>query len=292
MLHTKELQTKILDLFNDYGVDDWMVKDVEFDWLELELVSYKVADILVWASRANLDISFSKMGDKSVLEYLNLIRFLQKCRGSEIKIEGIVTDSCRKDKGQYDSVMISHPEFARFLEYVVHNMIYRVEQDMFEHIFRTYDEDDDMDTEDFDGEDFKDYVYRRNYLSYRKAPYFLMGFFEPFTGDELNRIDKYVNQSITYRSVFKKAKKFTNAYLGMVAIYIDAMLMTNDALKDNGTLRYSLIYDAMLLVGKVGKKSHDYEGKGREKYQDVYNWIKAAMRLGSVDDIYNQYKLV
>ena len=91
MLGTKELQTIILDLFNDYGVDDFLIS---IDLLHPKikgLASYDLAQKL-WSISFNRLIPLPNYVQE-ILECVKLIKFLDKTGDDDV----ILSHSSRKD---------------------------------------------------------------------------------------------------------------------------------------------------------------------------------------------------
>lgn len=91
MLGTKELQTKILDLFNDYGVDDFLIS--------IDLLHPKIKGLASYDLAKELEsISFDRLiplpnYEQDILECVKLIKILKKTGDDDV----ILSHSSRKD---------------------------------------------------------------------------------------------------------------------------------------------------------------------------------------------------
>jgi hypothetical protein len=92
-----------------------------------------------------------------------------------------------------------------------------------------------------------------------------------------------------------KEKKYNkNEILGEAAVEILTFIVRNDILGEmSKTKKYSLVYDLLVLfnvdVGIMIQEDGFSGSVGREKYQQVRNWITASKKSNSINVVFTEY---
>lgn len=194
-----------------------------------------------WGSMCADDVSVRDFEEyiERQKEVARFIQLLRGCRGSKLTIKGVITNPAGNQiKGIELTATISSEEFQFLLDICSNSYLYRVTEGF------PWSNDDTC-----------------------------LIFYPPLSDDKLGEIlEKDIKDLYPLRG---------NALKGC-----QAKLLLDYILPETGnwskTKQYSLIYDFIRLQGKIGKKIVTAEGFsgdiGREKFQEVSNWLKAYQK--------------
>lgn len=245
----------IIPIMEVYGMSDIEMSDPLEQFTSL---SRRIATILnINVTWIHIDWQQKAIQDAEVPK---LIRFLRACEGSTIKLRGNATKPLGKlVKGSELALTISDPDFLLFLEKSANTWLKKRYGDNFEDIFG-WDAKKAVTSQKDTGEE-----YNQIEDSF---------FTEEFSNEEIEKIINYFKKQ-------SKEKSSENGIRGFVADNICKLILP--ATKGwTQTKQYSFVYDVMLVgkcTGKIAITEEGFSGDiGREKAQQVRNWIKAFER--------------
>lgn len=242
--------SEIKAIMEAYGFADIDIPN-EFNPNLTKSVSEWLSSFVVWYAKG---YAIDHFLSTSLKELPLLIRFLRTCEGSALEIKGIITKPQGKQKiGTELTISISNHRFLAWFELFVNSWLERMQDGLFQYEF---DWDFKKPLEDEEGQD----------------PFFT----EPYSDEEISQIISY------YEKLEKSHLKYSkNGELGRLAYRIIDLIQPVVA-DWNRTKLYSFAYDVMLLGKCTGKSCITEEGFsgdiGREKAQQVRNWLNARQR--------------
>lgn len=262
MLEEEQMRNEIKAIMATYGISDFDIHDKLNPDVKAS-ASRKIAFFL------NIHGNYKKHDweqELNLVELPLLIRFLRTCEGSAIEMKGTITKpQGRQIKGTEVSVKVTNHSFLKWLEMFVNTWLEKEQDGLFQYVFGWKDKEPItwMRTES-SGSNTERIEY--------KDPYFT----EDYSDEELEKIIQHYNQESKF---IKKSTK--NGELGFIASkIIEYVQPLSHEWKQ--TKLYSFVYDMMLVgkcVGKVAIIEEGFSGDiGREKSQQVRNWIKAYNR--------------
>lgn len=256
----KQLASDIIAIMEAYGISDFNIND-KLNRSVKTLASNKIATLL----RINYR-HIQNVGKTSLAQYLEelplLIQFLRACEGSVIQLKGTITNPRGKQiKGTETYAKLSYPHFLTGLEMFTNTWLEKEQDGLFQYEFGWKDKEPITWTETkTSGSNTEEYEY--------KDPYFT----EDYSDEEIEMMISFLKHEQ------KQEKKTTkNAVLGFVANNIVELIkpVTQNWIV---TKLYSFVYDVMLVGKCVGKviTEEGFSGDiGRDKFQQVKNWIVA-----------------
>ena len=173
------------------------------------------------------------------------IRFLRSCRGSKLKISGTITNPyAGQVKGTGVDFTLSDEETLYFLHLYMNTVLYDSQDGYYQYWFDWGD---------------KEYFWEER------------GIWQPYTDEELDKIIAYEN----YEEAKNNAVK-GNGKIGRLCYNWYSRLKEKKSFGGGKQKEYSFIYDLLVLAERTNYRGDGFSGTiGREKYQDVKNWIAA-----------------
>lgn len=228
-----------------YGIADFDIPDKQNPNFKIA-ASRRIASLVVWY--ANNGYSIDHATQTSFKDLPLLIQFLRTCEGSDIELRGKIQNPHGKQvKGTELKVTISNHHFLRCLELFANTWLEQQQNELYQDEFG-WDSKEPLKVNDEE-----------------QDPYFT----DPYTDEEINDIiDYYERLEKSYRKYTKKGE------LGRLAVRIvDIIEPVATDMKQIDC--YSFVFDVMLKGGMTGEDSITYEGKGREKADQVRYWLNA-----------------
>lgn len=250
----KTMVDKIKAIMDYYGISDFEIPDK----LNHDIKASASKRLAFYLTFTNVSTISSEL-EVSRKELAEFIKFLRACEGSAITLKGIITNPQKNDiKGTEKITKISDKYFLSWLELFVNTWLEREQDEIFQYLFK-WESKKPLSYTNKEGEKEDDCF-----------------FTEPYSNEEIEEIISFYGKEI--KSYEERTK---NGELGRLA---SKLLSIIEPVKQEWTQTklYSFVYDIMKAGGKTGKKAitgKDFSGDiGREKSQQVRNWIKAYNR--------------